>query len=53
MTILLFDILEFTMYSELGNRANSMSNSISNSKENVKHYTLVFNRYRQAKIQGQ
>jgi F0F1-type ATP synthase gamma subunit len=50
VSIILLDILEFTMYSELGSRANSMTNSIQNSKENVKYYTLIFNRFRQAKI---
>ena len=50
VSIILLDILESTMYSELGSRANSMTNSIQNSKENVKYYTLIFNRYRQAKI---
>lgn len=50
VSIILLDIMEFTMYSELGSRANSMTNSIQNSKENVKYYTLIFNRYRQAKI---
>jgi hypothetical protein len=48
--MLLLDIMEFNMYSELGSRANSMSNSIQNSKENVKYYGLIFNRYRQARI---
>jgi len=48
--MLLLDIMEFNMYSELGSRANSMSNSIQNSKENVKYYSLIFNRYRQARI---
>ncbi len=50
VSVIILDILEFTMYSELGSRANSMTNSIQNSKENVKYYTLIFNRYRQAKI---
>ena len=50
VSVIILDILEFTMYSELGSRANSMTNSIQNSKENVRYYTLIFNRYRQAKI---
>ena len=38
------------MYSELGSRASSMSNSIQNAKENIVYYTVVYNRFRQAKI---
>ena len=48
--LIILDILEFSMYSELGSRANSMTNSIQNSKENVKYYTLISNRFRQSKI---
>lgn len=48
--ILLLDVIESSMYSELGSRANSMSNSIQNAEDNVKHYKLIYNRYRQAKI---
>lgn len=48
--MLLLDIMEFNMYSELGSRANSMNNSIVNAKENVKYFSLVYNRYRQARI---
>jgi len=50
ITVLLLDILEFNMYSELGSRANSMTNSIQSSKDNVKIYSLLHNRFRQAKI---
>jgi len=49
-SVILLDLIEANMYSELGSRANSMTNSIQSSKENVKLYTLVFNRFRQAKI---
>jgi len=50
VSVLLLDVIEFNMYSELGSRACSMTNSIKNLKDNVKHYTLIYNRFRQAKI---
>lgn len=50
ITLCLFDLIESNMYSELGSRASSMSNSIQNAKENIVYYTVVYNRFRQAKI---
>jgi len=50
ISLLLLDVIEFNMYSELGSRANSMTNSIKNTKENVKIYSLLYNRFRQSKI---
>jgi len=50
VSVILLDVISFNMYSELGSRANSMTNSIQSSKDNVKHYRLLYNRFRQARI---
>lgn len=50
LSIILLDILEHNMYSELGSRANSMKNSISNAKENISYFTLIYNGFRKSRI---
>ena len=48
--LLILDITCNNLFSELGSRATSMNNTVQNATENIKHYTLLYNRFRQAKI---